>query len=177
MFLRFNQNLKRQAANRLRSQSGNSNRKGLATVEIAFCLVLLIPFILGTLEMCAGYLVKQSLTVSAFEGVRAGVGRGTTNADILIRTAQVLEFRQISLGTASTTEFADADDDFGIFLITRDDLPVEDLDALDPITVRVVAPSGENATPIFNHLVDRKIQASVTMVREFDKPVVNVTVD
>lgn len=150
---------------------------GAATVECAICLLVLIPLIFGTLESCAGYLVKQSLTVSAYEGVRAGVGRATTNADILTRTAQILEFRNVSLGEASMTEFAQPGDDYGIFLITRDGLPVQDLDALDPITVRIVAPSGENATPVFKHMLNRNIEASATMVREFDKPVGNITVN
>ena len=143
---------------------------GVASVECAICLLVLLPIILGTLEICAGYLVKQSLTVSAYEGVRSGVGRGTTNADILIRTAQTLEFRNIDLGEASTTEFAKPGDEYGIFLITPGNLPVEQLDGLDPITVRVVAPSAENATPIFENLFARKISASATMVREFDSP-------
>ncbi len=150
---------------------------GTATVECAICLLVLIPIIFGTLESCAGYLVKQSLAVSAYEGVRAGVGRATTNADILTRTAQILEFRNVSLGEASTTEFAQPGDQFGIFLITRDGLPVEDLDALEPITVRIVAPSGENATPVFEHLLNREIEASATMVREFDKPDGNINVN
>jgi hypothetical protein len=169
MFLRLNKNSK--SANSLRSQFRRTNRRGAATVECTFCLLVLLPIIFGTLEVCAGYLVKQSLTVSSFEGVRAGVGRGTTNADILVRTAQVLEFRNISLGDASTTEFAQPGDEHGIFLITPGNLPVEDLDALDPITVRVVAPSTGNATPIFNHLLSRSIEASTTMVREFDSPI------
>ena len=150
---------------------------GSSTVEFAICLVVLIPIIFGTLESCAGYLVKQSLTVSAYEGVRSGVGRGTTNADVITRTAQILEFRHISLGDASTTEFAQPGDRYGIFLITRDNLPVEDLDALDPITVKIVAPSAENATPVFKHLINRNIEASATMVREFDKPIGNINVD
>ncbi len=169
----FNQATKARTSRRRRFRSRNSNRLGAAAVECAFCLLLLMPLIFGTLEMCAGILARQSLTVSAFEGVRAGVGRGTTNADILVRTAQVLEFRGINLGNASTTEFAEPGDPHGIFLITRDGLPVEDLDALDTITVRIVAPTAGNATPIFEHLANRDIGVSVTMVREFDKPLEN----
>lgn len=162
---------------RRRSKTATLNRSGNAAVECALCLLVLTPIIFGTLETCAGILVKQSLTVSAFEGIRAGVGRGTTNADILTRTRQVLEFRGVSLGEASTTEFASPGDEHGIFLITPDNTAVEDLDALDPITLRIVAPAGENATPIFEYLVNRNIEASVTMVREFDKPVTNVNVN
>lgn len=151
-------------------------RTGTSTVECAICLLVLVPIIFGTLEVCAGFLVKQSLTVSAYEGVRSGVGRSTTNADILTRTAQILKFRNISLGGASTTEFAKTGDQYGIFLITPGNLPVEKLDALDPITVRIVAPSDGNATPIFEHLLNRSIEASATMVREFDSPVDDINV-
>lgn len=155
----------------------SGNRSGVAAVECAVCLLILTPIIFGTLEVCAGVLAKQSLTVSAYEGVRAGVGRGTTNADILTRTAQVLEFRGVSLGDGSTSKFAKSGDKHGIFLITPDGRPVEELDALDPITVRIVAPSEGNATPVFEHLLNRDIVVAVTMVREFDAPVSTVSVD
>ena len=177
MFSRFRKNSKAQSSKSVRFSSRKQNRSGAAAVECTFCLLLLLPIIFGTLETCAGFLVKQSLTVSAFEGVRAGVGRGTTNADILTRTAQVLEFRNVSLGEASTTEFAQPGAQHGIFLITRDGLPVDQLDALDPITIRIVAPAAGNATPIFEHLFNRDIEASATMVREFDQPVANVVID
>jgi hypothetical protein len=177
MFKRYQQLRKPFNRTVLRTGRRDFNRSGAAAVECALCLLILTPIIFGTLETCAGILVKQSLTVSAFEGVRAGTGRGTTNADILTRTRQVLEFRQVSLGEASTTEFANPGDEHGIFLITPNDDDVEDLDALDPITLRIVAPSAGNATPIFEYLFNRNIEASVTMVREFDKPVTNVVVN
>ena len=177
MFTRLLQNSKplRNHSKPLRNHSIPSreqkpSRRGAAAVECALCLLILLPIIFGTLEVCAGLLVRQSLTVSAFEGVRAGVSRGTTNADILVRTAQVLEFRDIDLGEASTTEFAQPGAEHGIFLITRDELPIDQLDALDPITVRIVAPAANNATPIFRHLINRNIEARATMVREFDSP-------
>lgn len=173
MFSRLN---KSSRAHVVHCSKSRSTRSGSAAVECALCLLVLVPIIFGTLETCAGILVQQSLTVSAFEGVRGGVGRGTTNADILIRTAQVLEFREVTLGEASTTEFAQPGAKHGIFLETRDGLPVEELNALDPITVRIIAPAAGNATPIFDHLIDRNIEASVTMVREFDAPIGNITV-
>lgn len=171
MITRFKQASNAQNVKPRRFRSRKPNRSGVAAVECAFCLLILTPIIFGTLEICAGYLAKQSMTVSAYEGVRAGVGRGTTNADILVRTAQVLEFRGVSLGKASTTEFAKTGDQHGIFLITPGGLPVEELDALAPITVRIVAPSEGNATPVFDHLINRDISVSVTMVREFDSPI------
>ena len=171
MFQRSNQTTKQLNRKSLRSRWRDLNRSGSAAVECALCLLILTPIIFGMLEMCAGILVQQSLTVSAFEGVRAGTGRGTTSEDILVRTRQVLEFRGVDLGDASMTEFATAGAEHGIFLTTPDDANVEDLDALDPITLRIVAPSAGNATPIFEFLFNRNIEASVTMVRDFDKPV------
>lgn len=177
MFRSYKQSTKLVTRKSLRSRPRTSNRAGAAAVECAICLLVLIPIIFGTLETCAGFLVQQSLTVSAFEGVRAGVGRGTTNADVLLRTAQILAFREITLGEASTTEFAQPGAQHGIFLITPDGEPVEELDALDPITVRIVAPAAGNATPIFENLLNRDIEASVTMVREFDKPIRNIIIN
>lgn len=177
MFLRSNRSSKPQPTDLGHLRSRNPNRAGTAAVECAICLLVLTPIIFGTLELCGGFLVRQSLTVSAFEGVRAGVGRGTTSADILVRTAQVLEFRGVTLGKASTTEFAQQGAEHGIFLVTPNGVPVEELDALDPITVRIVAPAAGNATPIFDHLLNRNIEAAVTMVREFDQPIRNITVN
>jgi len=174
MFLRSNRTSKPQTIDQRRLRPKKLSRSGIAAVECALCLLVLTPIIFGTLEICAGILVQQSLTVSAFEGVRAGVGRGTTNADILTRTAQVLAFRGVSLGEGSTTEFAQPGAQHGIFLITPNNLPIDQLDALDPITVRIVAPTEGNATPIFDHLINRSIEVSVTMVREFDAPVGNL---
>ena len=171
MLTRFKKAAKTQNRSARKFRSRKPGRSGVATVECAICLLMLTPLIFGTLEICAGYLAKQSLTVSAYEGVRAGVGRGTTNDDILVRTLQVLEFRGIDLGSGSTTDFADAGARHGIFLITPGGLPVQQLDALDPITVRIVVPADGNATPVFGRLINRDIEATVTMVREFDQPI------
>ena len=106
-------------------------------------------------------------------GVRGSPGRGWPRHNQRRHSSshgQVLEFRDVDLGEASTTEFAQPGAEHGIFLITRDGLPIDELDALDPITVRIVAPAADNATPIFRHLINRNIEARATMVREFDSP-------
>jgi Flp pilus assembly protein TadG len=160
---------------RSRRRSKTGNRRGTAAVEVVPCILLLLSLTFGTLEVCTGILLKQSLTIAAFEGVRAGVGRGTTEADIIEQTRKILEFRGVKWGDPANNydsydAIPDQDGDYGIFITTPNGAAVEDLEALEPITVRIVIASSSNATPIFKHLLDRKIDAQVVMVRSFSPP-------
>lgn len=139
-----------------------SQRRGVAIVESIPCLMVLLIITFGTIEVCAGIYVKQSLVIAAYEGVRAGVGRGTTNQQIIDRAEEILAFRNIT--------WNESDPNYGVFIITPNDAPVDELDALDPITVHIVVPSTGNSSPIFNHMLNRDIDGSATMVREFDPP-------
>ena len=113
---------------------------------------------LGTLEVSAAYYVKESITVAAFEGIRAGTRRRATRQDVLDRLAEVLADRQITIpnGDANAS-----------IQVTPDDFST--LKALDPITVTITAPTAGNSIFIFDSFVNRYISKSVTMVREFDE--------
>lgn len=129
-------------------------------MEAAFCFPVIIILMMGTLEICAGIFLKESLTLCAYEGVRAGIHRRSSAEDVMDRVLEMLEDRQITIpeGAGGTPQ--------GIEIIPSD---FSDLNALDPITVRIIAPTAGNSLYIFDSLVDRNVSASVTMVREFDE--------
>ena len=130
------------------------NRSGAAVVEAALCIPLIIILMFGTLEISAGYYLKESLTIAAYEGARTGVKRRATKDQVVQRVKDILEARNVSLGQN------------GRITVTPDDLTT--LETLDPLTVTVSAPSADNSAFIFNALANRSIDASVKMAREFD---------
>ena len=132
-------------------------RGGGAAVEAAFCFPIIIMLMMGTLEICAGIYLKESLTLCAYEGVRAGIHRRSTAEDVRERILEMLEDRLITI----------PEDSGGAIEIIPPDF--SDLKALDPITVRITAPTAGNSLYIFDSLVNRDVGVSVTMVREFDE--------
>lgn len=133
------------------------NRKGGAVVETAFCIPLVILLMLGTLEVCAGLYLYESCKVAGFEGIRLGIRRGGTPEEVIFRANEVLTSRGITYPQGAN---------YGVFVTPSD---FSDLNALDPITVTISVPTEGNSIFIFDTLANRKIQASVTMVREFDE--------
>lgn len=134
-----------------------STRRGGAAVEAAFCFPLIILLMMGTLEVCAGIYLKESVTICAFEGIRVGVHRRATADDVIARVEQALADRQVTIPSDDAS--------LGITVIPSN---FSSLNALDPITVQIVAPTAGNSLYIFDSLVNRNVSASVTMVREFD---------
>lgn len=147
---------KTKQSNRIASRRNlrRESRRGAAVVEAALCIPLVVMLMLGTLEVCSGIYLKESLTVAAFEGVRSGVGRRTTRDDVAASVDQMLKDRNVVLGQS------------GEILIEPEDFST--LKALDPISVTITAPTAGNSLYIFDSLVNRNVRARVIMVREFD---------
>ncbi len=59
------------------------NRRGTATVELAFTLPIQLTVLMGTIEVCQMMYVRQTATIVAYEGARLGARRTTTTADIV----------------------------------------------------------------------------------------------
>ena len=134
--------------------SGNRNH-GSAAVEAAICLPLIILLMLGTLEVCAGFYLKESLTVAAYEGARTGVKRRATESDVEDQVRAILEARDVTLDNGGSISIVPSD--------------FSTLSALDPITVRVTAKTTGNSVLIFDSLVNREVTAHVVMLREFNE--------
>lgn len=108
----------------------------------------------GTLEISAGYYLKESLTIAAYEGARTGAKRRATRDQVVARVNDILAARNVNLGST------------GQIIVDPSDLST--LDALDPLTVTVRAPTTGNSALIFDSVANRNITATVKMAREFD---------
>ena len=62
------------------SSKTKRRRQGVAAVEAALCLPVVLILMLGTLEICSGIFLRESLNIASFEGARAGVRRQATPA-------------------------------------------------------------------------------------------------
>lgn len=131
-------------------------RRGAAAVEAAFCFPLIIILMMGTLEICAGIYLKESVSICAFEGCRVGIRRRSTRNQVIARVKEVLADRQVVLPNDSAIE-------------VLPDVDWSTLNELDQITVRITAPTAGNSLYIFDSLVNRNVVSQVTMVREFNE--------
>ena len=55
--------------------------RGIAAVEMAVCLPVIILLVFGTIEASGLIFLKQSLNVAAYEGVRETIRIGSSNSD------------------------------------------------------------------------------------------------
>lgn len=144
---------------RRKRPSLRQTRRGTAAVEAAFCIPVVVILMLGTLEICSGIFLSESLTVSAYEACRAGIRRNSTADDVYARAVEILAERNVTLPS---------DGNGNPQGITIEPENFSALKALDPIKVTISAPTAGNSIFVFDTLVDRNVTTSVTMVREFD---------
>jgi Flp pilus assembly protein TadG len=78
-------------------------RTGVAAVEFAVCLPVLVLVIIGSIEACTMVFLKESLTVAAYEGSRAALKPGATDADVIARCEEVLAERSVEGGAVDVT--------------------------------------------------------------------------
>lgn len=77
----------------------NRRRKGVAAVEAAVCLPILVLLTLAVLESCDAIFIKQGLTVSAFEGARVAILPGAKPENVEAQIRKILLERRINGGT------------------------------------------------------------------------------
>ncbi|MFY9255044.1 MAG: TadE family protein [Fuerstiella sp.] len=127
------------------------SRSGVAAAEFAVCLPILLVIVIGTIEACSMIYLKQSLSVAAYEGVRAALKPGAETADVDAACKQILTARKVSGATVTITpgDFASRPEQTWI-------------------TVRVVTTGGANSVISgwsYDNLV---IDGEATMMKEFD---------
>lgn len=127
------------------------NRDGIATSELAICLPILILLTLAVLETCTVIFLKETITISAYEGARVGIRKQGTDAQVSAKVITFLESRGIIF-----------ESDF----IEISDPGFDRARELQNITVTVNVPCNGNTYSgwIFS---GRFISASVTMRKEF----------
>ncbi len=70
---------------------------------MAVVLPVLLLLIFGIIESCNLIYLKQSLTVAAYEGVRASVAEGNTDVEVQSRAYQVINDRKVKSSTLTVT--------------------------------------------------------------------------
>lgn len=79
------------------------NRSGVATVELALTLPLVVTILLGMIDVNMLLFHRQSLTLAAYEGGRVASNRWTTTSDIRTRGLQILDSRRITSASRSVS--------------------------------------------------------------------------
>jgi Flp pilus assembly protein TadG len=69
--------------------------RGIAAAELAVCLPIIVLMVIATIESCSAMFLKQSLTISAYEGVRAAIAKGSSPTSIQAACNQVLADRRV----------------------------------------------------------------------------------
>ena len=123
-------------------------RNGAVTVEFAIALPLLIMFTFTAIEFARVNMIRNTTVNAAYEGARQGILPGATASECEVAANQLLNFVQISGGTAVVT-------------------PNPILPSSESITVTVSVPTTAAnlfVTPRF--YIGRTIVSSVSLPRE-----------
>ena len=136
--------------NKPHSKTQQERRSGVASVELAVCLPIILVLILGTLQACSMFYLKQNLAVSAYEGIRRCVEYNATSDQVEAACLQILQDRRVVGGTV---EISPAN--------------YETLPRQTWITITVKAPSNSNSPLRGWVYADRSLTASATMMKEF----------
>ncbi len=125
-------------------------RRGVAAVELAVCLPIVVLLVIGTIEACSMVFLKQSLAVAAYEGARTAIVPGTTKADVDAACQQILTDRNVSGGTVTVSP--------------------ANFDALNPgdfVNVTVSAPCSSNSVVPITFYKGRTLTSTASMMIEF----------
>ena len=152
------------AAERTAGRGRSVRRRGVAAVEMAIVLPILILALVGIIEFGRAVMVQQIITNAAREGARRGVTPGVTTE--FIRTRYVIPYvsRTLYGGTGqypqnigtSTVVVTVATEPSGSGLPTR----------RERITVRVTVPYDQVSYGMRIFMGGRTLSAQVTMRRE-----------
>jgi Flp pilus assembly protein TadG len=88
-----NANLSRRA-NKKRTRIGS--RSGVAAVETAVMLPLVVLFVFAPIEIVNGIFHRQSVTIAAYEGARTASLPGSTDSMVIARIEEVLQNRNLA---------------------------------------------------------------------------------
>lgn len=126
-----------------------SKNRGVAAVEFAVCLPAIVLLFLGSIECADMIFLRQTLTVSAYEGVRKAIQFDATNGQVLARSDSILTSREI--------------DGASIALNPSD---VSTAPTGTRIEVTVSAPCSANSVLPLQFFRGRSIAVTTTMVKE-----------
>lgn len=126
-----------------------TKRRGVAAVEFAVCLPVLVLLVFGAIEASNFIFLKQSLSVAAYEGIRETVRNGSNNADGINRAQNILNARTVN--------------DFSINFPNGE---ASGANRGDQIVMEVSAPTATNSPLAGQWLTNRTLTARIVMVKE-----------
>jgi Flp pilus assembly protein TadG len=124
-------------------------RRGVAAAELAVCLPIVVLLVVATIEACSAVFLKQSLTVSAYEGVRTALEANATATTVADTCNRVLSDRRIQNAT-----------------VTVRPSNVEALQPGDLVDVTVSAPVAANSVMPTTFYRGRSLSATISMMIE-----------
>lgn len=84
-------------------KNGEQRRSGVATLELAFVLPVILIFVLGTIEVCQRIFLRQTALLVAYEGARLGVRSTSSSEDVISRCNEMLTQRRVNGGVVELT--------------------------------------------------------------------------
>ncbi|MEZ6116531.1 MAG: pilus assembly protein [Pirellulaceae bacterium] len=123
-------------------------RKAAALVELAVCLPAIVALTFGTIEATTMMFLKQSLAITAYEGVRVAIKKGSLATDVESTCNQILTSRRIQNST-----------------ITIEPASLTGVSPGEEVMVRISAPVQDNSVMQLRFFTGN-ISAEVRMVRE-----------
>ncbi|MEZ6126071.1 MAG: TadE/TadG family type IV pilus assembly protein [Planctomycetaceae bacterium] len=125
-------------------------RKGVAAAEFAVSLPILLVLMIGTIEACSMIYLKQTLSVAAYESIRASVVPNSSVASVQDAANAILTSRGVSGSTVVVSPADYATQPAGSW-----------------ITVTVSAPGSANSVITGWYYDNQTVSASATMMKEF----------
>lgn len=125
------------------------SRSGVAAAELAVCLPIIVLLVIATIEACSMVFLKQSLTISAYEGVRTAILPNATDAQVIATCNQILADRRIEGG-----------------VVTIKPTSIAGLRAGDYVDVTVTAPCNSNTVVPNTFYRGRTLSATASMMIE-----------
>ncbi len=132
-----------------RRAAARRRTRGVAAAELAVCLPVIVLLVVATIESCSALFLKQSLTVAAYEGVRAVIQKGGTAASAQAVCNQVLTERRVQ-GSQVTVNPAN----------------ISSLQPGDYVNVTVSAPCPPNSPVPTTFFRGRTLSSTATMMIE-----------
>lgn len=141
--------LNRSPSSRFRStMTVRRSRRGVAAVEFAVCLPVIVLLVFGSIEASSFLFLKQSLSVACYEAARAATGPRATEADAASCATDILQSRVVQ---DYEVRFPDG---------------VEDVERGEQVVCEVSAPTQPNSPLAGSFITNRILTARVVMTKE-----------
>lgn len=135
---------------RIRTNPNQSRgRRGVATVELAVCLPVIVLLVFGAIEASSFIFLKQSLNVAAYEGIREAVRVGSNGSNGENRAINILDARSVN--------------DFSVAFPGGEP---SGINRGEPVAIEVSAPTNTNSPLAGQFITNRTLTARVVMVKE-----------